>query len=90
MATSIHLPAPLLQELDRRAQALHISRNRLIVRAIERELAQELDWSEGFFERLSAIDPETAELLDHSVTEVQRLRTYCCSSVSGVYPAGSS
>lgn len=75
MATSIHLPAPLLFELDRRARALKVSRNRLIVRAIERELAQELDWSAGFFERLATIDKDAAEALDQIVTDVRRLRS---------------
>lgn len=39
MATSVHLPKPLMDAVDRPARALKISRNRLIVKALERELA---------------------------------------------------
>ena len=38
MATSIHIPKPLLAAVDRKARTLKISRNRLIVRALEKEL----------------------------------------------------
>jgi metal-responsive CopG/Arc/MetJ family transcriptional regulator len=36
VATSIHVPRELLQELDERAASLGISRNRLVLRALER------------------------------------------------------
>jgi hypothetical protein len=32
MATAVHIPDPLLKSVDRRAKALGISRNRLVVR----------------------------------------------------------
>jgi predicted transcriptional regulator len=75
MATSIHLPKPLLEAVDRRARALRISRNRLVVRALERELKEGNDWSPGFFERLAETDRETKEAVDELVEAVRRART---------------
>ena len=37
---SIQIPNKLLKEAEKRAKALGISRNRLIVRALERELKE--------------------------------------------------
>ena len=69
MATSVHIPKPLLDAVDRRAQALRISRNRLILKALERELQEDPGWSAGFFERLATPDPAlvdaTGEMLAH-------------------------
>jgi predicted transcriptional regulator len=55
-ATSIQLPKPLLEAVDRRARALRVSRERVIVRALERELAAPEEWSSGFFEALAQVD----------------------------------
>ena len=54
MATSVHIPKLLLDEVDRRARELTVSRNRLIVRLIEEGLAMTTKWSPGFFEDLAA------------------------------------
>jgi hypothetical protein len=35
MPTTVHIPDPLLNSVDRRAKALGISRNRLVVRALD-------------------------------------------------------
>lgn len=56
MATSVHIPKPLLVAVDRKARALKISRNRLIVQALEREVTQGSEWSPDFFERLESPD----------------------------------
>ena len=53
MPTSVHIPKPLLLQVDRKARALQISRNRLIVRALEREVTPGSDWSPGFFAKLA-------------------------------------
>jgi metal-responsive CopG/Arc/MetJ family transcriptional regulator len=74
MATSIHIPKPLLEAVNRRAQALRISRNRLIVQALERELAEGETWSEGFFDRLSAVGAATAGAVDEMLAEVRARR----------------
>lgn len=74
MSTSIHIPKPLLEAVDRRAQALRMSRDRLIIQALERELAQEKGWSPGFFEQLSAVDSETEAAVDELLTSVRQAR----------------
>lgn len=75
MATSVHLPKGLLDAVDKRARALRISRNRLIVRALERELTHNSEWSPGFFEGLSQTDPETSRAVDEVLRTVRRART---------------
>lgn len=74
MPTSVHIPKPLLEAVDRKARALKVSRNRLIIRALERELRQEADWSPGFFEQLSGIDSETSAAVDELLTSVRQAR----------------
>lgn len=74
MATTVHLPEPPLQAVDRRARSLRISRNRLIVRALERELSFEGDWSPGFFERLAERGELVVRAADELAAEVVRRR----------------
>ena len=54
MSTTVHLPADLLASVDRQARALAMSRNRYIIRALERALATETGWSTEFVEELAA------------------------------------
>jgi hypothetical protein len=74
MATSVHLPRALLEAVDRKARALRISRNQLVLRALEHDLQGGADWSPGFFERLSDIDPDTAEDVDNLLQVVRKAR----------------
>jgi hypothetical protein len=74
MPTSVHLPEPLLEALDRKARALRISRNQLVVRALEREVSVLSDWTPGFFERLAERDPEISKLVDKLVRDVRKAR----------------
>src|SRR5439155_2426495 len=64
MATSVHIPAALLEAVDRRAKALKVSRNRLIVRALQREVSEPSGWSPEFLERLQRVGMGTAEAVD--------------------------
>ena len=76
MATTVHVPGPLLAAIDRRARMLKVSRNRLIVRAIERDLAEVgRDWSPGFFESMARVDPRDARALERSMREVRAARS---------------
>ena len=75
MAISVHLPKPLLDAIDRRARALRISRNRLIVRALARELADGSDWSEGFFDELAGADASIARTADEMLLAIRAGRT---------------
>jgi hypothetical protein len=70
MPTSVHIPDKLLKQADQRAKALGISRNRLIVRALERELQEGSDWSVGFFDRLRRIDDDTTKAVDEMMSAV--------------------
>lgn len=74
MPTSVHLPRALLAAVDRRARALRISRNQLVVRALERELRDGSDWSPGFFERLSQVDARTAKDVDDMLRAIRKGR----------------
>jgi hypothetical protein len=74
MATSVHIPKPLLEAVDRRARALKMSRNRLIVKALEREVSGGPGWSPGFFERLGEVDSATAAAADEMVAAIRAAR----------------
>jgi hypothetical protein len=75
MPTSVHIPKPLLLAIDRKAKALKISRNRLIVRALERELKDGAEWSADFFARLGSPAPgveRAAEELEKAIHDHRR------------------
>ena len=71
MSTSVHIPKPLLEAIDRRARALKMSRNRLIVKALEKELSGGAGWSSGFFERLGEVDSATAAAADEMLAAIR-------------------
>lgn len=75
MPTSVHIPKPLLEAVDRRAKVLKISRNRLIVRALEREIGGGGGWSEGFFDRLGRVDAETVTAADEMLSQIRSSRS---------------
>ena len=54
MSTTVHLPKNLLASVDGRAKELGLSRNRYIIRALERMLEAETCWSPGFVQELEA------------------------------------
>lgn len=70
MATTVHLPADLLERVDRRASELGLSRNRYIRGALENAVRQETAWSQPFLRRLerAAADSE----LQEGVAEMMR------------------
>ena len=73
MPTTVHVPTPLLGAIDRKARALRISRNRLIVRALQREV-EERAWSPGFFETLRGVDRGAAAAFGESMAVVRAAR----------------
>jgi Ribbon-helix-helix protein, copG family len=73
MPTSIHIPKPLLTAVDRKARSLGISRNRLIVQALEREVDAR-GWSPGFFDELRVTDRGAAAELRESMIAVRASR----------------
>lgn len=74
MSTTVHIPDPLLKSVDRRAKALGISRNRLVVRALEQAVSVRSGWAPEFLERLRNSDPETSAAVDQLLTAVQQGR----------------
>ncbi len=74
MPTSVHIPPALLAAADRKARVLRISRNRLIIQALEHELAPSPGWSAGFFEALATVDRDTSEAVDELRATVTRAR----------------
>ena len=75
MPTSVHIPKPLLDAVDRRARRLQVSRNRFVVRALEKELASDGDWSPGFFDRLADVEPGDADAADEVFDAIRARRT---------------
>jgi len=64
----------LLKSVDRRARALGISRNRLIVRALETAVQTQAAWAPEFLQQLRAVDRETSAALDDMMVAVREAR----------------
>ena len=66
--TSVRLPDDLIEALDRRAEFLGISRSQLIIRAVEKAIADRSEWSPKFVDAISAprrtLDVAVDELMD--------------------------
>jgi hypothetical protein len=74
MPTSVHIPKLLLAAVDKKAKALKISRNRLIVQALEREVTSGESWSPEFFARLAAPEPAIETAADEMLGAIQAAR----------------
>lgn len=74
MPTTVHIPVHLLKSVDRRAKALGVSRNRLIIRALERAVSERAGWAPEFLEQLRKVDVETVAAVDDLLTSVRRAR----------------
>lgn len=74
MPTTVHIPSALLQSVDRRAKALGMSRNRLIIRALERAVTERAEWAPEFLERLRDVDDDTVEAVDDLLAAVKQAR----------------
>ena len=74
MPTTVHIPDPLLKSVDRRAKALGISRNRLVVRALEQAVNVREGWSPEFLQRLRHVDRETSSAVDDLLSAVIEAR----------------
>ena len=75
MATSVHIPKPLLDAVDKRARLLKISRNRFIVRTLEREIDRQTAWSPAFFEHLTPLDEADAAAVGDMLDAIRSHRT---------------
>lgn len=74
MPTTVHIPPPLLKSVDRRARALGISRNRLVVRALEQAVSARTAWAPEFLQRLRHVDRETSVAADELLNAVKQAR----------------
>lgn len=74
MPTTVHIPDALLKSVDRRARALGVSRNRLIIRALEQEVGTRSTWTPDFLERLRGVDEDTVDAVDALVEAVKGAR----------------
>ena len=74
MPTTVHVPPALLKSVDRRAKALGLSRNRMIVRALEQAVSDRSRWAPEFLQRLRAVDRATAEAVEELINDVKRGR----------------
>jgi metal-responsive CopG/Arc/MetJ family transcriptional regulator len=74
MPTTVHIPAALLKSVDRRAKALGVSRNRLIVRALERAVSDRDEWAPEFLEKLRTVGDETVAAVDDLLKDVKQAR----------------
>jgi hypothetical protein len=74
MPTTVHIPDPLLKLVDRRAKALGISRNRLVVRALEQAVSVRSAWAPEFLDRLRNVDQETSAAAAELLAAVKQAR----------------
>jgi hypothetical protein len=75
MATTVHIPTELLARVDRRAKVLGISRNRLIVEALESSLVSRREWPPELVAMLAEPpEPEAVRALAESLAEVSKRR----------------
>jgi predicted transcriptional regulator len=74
--TTIHIPDALLERVDRRARALHTSRNRFILDAIEASLGAKGSWPPELVQMLrEPLDAGTAAELERTMKQVRARRT---------------
>jgi len=74
MPTTVHIPPALLKSVDRRARALGVSRNRLIIRALEEAVSQRTRWTTEFLARLREVDADTSAAVDDLLSAVKNAR----------------
>ena len=72
--TIVHIPPRLLASVDRRARALGISRSRLIIQTLERDVEEAAVWSDEFLKSVRNVDPEIAKAAAELPDDVIRRR----------------
>jgi metal-responsive CopG/Arc/MetJ family transcriptional regulator len=75
VATTIHVPSQLLRRIDVRAKALGVSRNRLILSALESTLVPTREWSPELVAMLlEPLDARSVAVFDATMKVVHRNR----------------
>lgn len=76
MPPTVHIPEGLLERVDRRAKALGISRNRLIVEALEDKIGARDEWAPELVRMLAQpISSSAGEELEDSLAVVRNQRS---------------
>lgn len=77
MATTVHLPADLLEAVDMRADQLGVSRNRFIILSLQRAITEQTGWSPSFLDALEAAAKDSAsrELIDDMLQAISSRRS---------------
>jgi hypothetical protein len=74
--TTIHIPDPLLERVDERARMLGISRNRLILEALEDKLGARDEWAPELVQMLTRpVSACTSKELEDSLAVVRNRRS---------------
>lgn len=73
--TSVRLPEDLVEALDRRAEALGLTRSQLIVRAVEKAIAASEDWSPKFLDAIGSPREELSAAVDDLMEAVSSRRS---------------
>lgn len=71
---TVHIPVALLKSVDRRAKALGLSRNRLIIRALERVVSERSGWAPEFLQKLLSVDQDTKTAVEELLADVKQAR----------------
>ena len=77
MTTTVHIPDDILEQVDRRARDLRISRNRYIIESLRRTLSIHDDWPPEFLESIrswSSSEAEVGQAVDGMVAAIQSNR----------------
>jgi hypothetical protein len=76
VATTVHVPKHLLERVDVRAKVLGVSRNRVIVEALEMSLGTNEEWSPELLRMLERpLGPRAAKDLESTMKVVRARRT---------------
>ncbi len=73
MATTIHIPEDLLNEVDKKSAKLHISRNKYICMVLKKDLVQE--WPEKFLKKKCVPQKELTNAVDGIIKKIKSKRT---------------
>jgi predicted transcriptional regulator len=74
MVTTVHIPRDLLKAVDAHAKRLQISRNKLIVQALENDSKSGSGWPLGFFKQFKNPDTEQVSTVDEMMDQVKKSR----------------
>jgi len=76
MPTTIHIPDPLLERVDTRAKTLGISRNRLILEALEEKVGARDEWAPELVQMLAEpLSSAAGRELEESLAAVRGRRS---------------